>query len=266
MQLLSEGAGTGHGAHIGRDDHHILAAVTELLGVVIHEDGVAGQVVHGDVKEALDLVSVQVHGQHAVGTGGGDHVGHQLGGDGIAGLGLAVLTGIAEVGDDGGDTAGRGALERIDHDEQLHQIVVDGRAGGLDHEHIAAADGLIQGRKNLSIRESANLGLTQLGAHEPADLFCQLGIGIAGKYLDVFAVRNHTKRLLSVIFLYVCICYQRYAFSPEGRFTRSRKRGSSSSMVSWLYTGSHPDSSSAPETALVILSFQTSRSSRPGAM
>ena len=36
----------------------------------------------------------------------GEHIGHQLGGDGIAGLGLAVLTGIAEVGDDGGDAAG----------------------------------------------------------------------------------------------------------------------------------------------------------------
>ena len=82
----------------------------ELLGVVIHEDGVAQQVVHGDVEEALDLGGVQVHGQHPVSAGGGEHVGHQLGGDGIAGLGLAVLTGIAEVGDDGGDAAGGGAL------------------------------------------------------------------------------------------------------------------------------------------------------------
>ena len=109
VQLLSEGAGAGHGANVGRDHHHILTLVTELLGVIIHKDGVAQQVIHGDVEEALDLGGVEVHGQHTVSTGSGDHVGHQLGRDGIAGLGLAVLTGIAEIGDDGGDTAGRGA-------------------------------------------------------------------------------------------------------------------------------------------------------------
>ena len=86
--------------------------------------GAAQQVVHGDVEEALDLVGVQVHGQHPVGAGGGDQVGHQLGGDGVAGLGLAVLAGIAEVGDHGGDPAGGGPLEGVDHHQQLHQVVV----------------------------------------------------------------------------------------------------------------------------------------------
>ena len=68
-----------------------------------------------------------------------DQVGHQLGGDGIAGLGLAVLTGIAEIGDHGGDAAGRGALQSVDHDEQFHQVVIDGRAGGLNNEQIGRA-------------------------------------------------------------------------------------------------------------------------------
>ena len=58
--------------------------------------------VQGNIEEALDLVGVQVHGQNTVSAGGGDHVGNQLGGDGIAGLGLAVLAGIAEVRDNGG--------------------------------------------------------------------------------------------------------------------------------------------------------------------
>ena len=88
------------------------ARLAELLGIVVDEDGVAEQVVHRDIEEALDLRGVQVHRQDAVGAGGGDHVGHQLGGDGVAALGLAVLTGIAEVGDDGGDAAGGGAAGR----------------------------------------------------------------------------------------------------------------------------------------------------------
>ena len=85
MQLLGEGPGTGHGAHIRGDHHHILGLGAELLGIVVHENRVAQQVVHRDVKEALDLAGVEVHGQHTVRAGGGEHIGHQLGGDGITG-------------------------------------------------------------------------------------------------------------------------------------------------------------------------------------
>ena len=191
VQLLGEGTGAGHGAHVGRNHHHVLAVGTELLGVVIHKDGVAGQIVHRDVKEALNLGGVQVHGQHTVGTGGGDHVGHQLGGDGIPGLGLAVLPCITEVGNHCGNASGGCPLERIDHNEQFHEIVVDGGAGRLDHKHIAAADRLIQRHKDLAVRERAYLGFTQLRSHEFADFLRQFWIGIAGKYLDILAVRNH---------------------------------------------------------------------------
>lgn len=38
---------------------------------------------------------------------------------------LFVLPGIREAGDDSCDSAGRGNLTGIDHDEQLHQIVID---------------------------------------------------------------------------------------------------------------------------------------------
>ena len=191
MQLLGEGTGTGHAAHVGGHHHHILALLAELLGVVVHEHGVAQQVVHRDIKEALDLAGMEIHGQHAVGAGGGEHVGHQLGGDGIAALGLAVLTGIAEVGHDRGDAARAGAAARVDHDEQLHQAVIDRLAGGVDEEHIAAADALIQGDRSLAVREGFDLRLAQLDADEPADLLCQCGVGVAGEDLDILAVRNH---------------------------------------------------------------------------
>ena len=169
MQLLRKGTGTGHRAHVGGNHHHVLALCAELLGVVIHENGIAGQIIHRDIKEALDLGSVQVHGQHAVSAGRGDHIGHQLGGDGIPGLGLAVLTCIAEIGNHCGNPTGRCPLERINHDEQFHQVVVDGGAGRLDHKHIAAADRLIQRHKDLTVRERAYLGFTQLRSHEFAD-------------------------------------------------------------------------------------------------
>ena len=52
----------------------------------------------------------------------GDHIGHQLGGNGVAALGLAVLPGIAEVGDYGGDAAGGSAAARVDHHQRLRRV------------------------------------------------------------------------------------------------------------------------------------------------
>ena len=52
------------------------------------------QMVQRNVKEPLYLAGVQVHGQYAVGPGGGDKIGHELGTDGRAALMLLVLPGI----------------------------------------------------------------------------------------------------------------------------------------------------------------------------
>ena len=79
VQLLGKGPGPGHRPHIGGDHHGVVMAVRVLLGEVVHKDGGAQQVVHRDVEEALDLVGVQVHGQHPVCAGLRDQVGHQLG-------------------------------------------------------------------------------------------------------------------------------------------------------------------------------------------
>ena len=61
------------------------------------------QIVGRDIEEALDLAGVQVDGQHAVGAGVSDHVGDELGRDRRARPCLAILTGVAEIGDHGGD-------------------------------------------------------------------------------------------------------------------------------------------------------------------
>jgi hypothetical protein len=64
-----------------------------------------------------------------VAAGGLKHVSHQTSGDGSAGFVLLVLASVGEVGQDGGDAAGRGSLASVDHDEQLHDSIVD-VAGG----------------------------------------------------------------------------------------------------------------------------------------
>ena len=124
---------------------------------------------------------MQVDGDQAVGAGGGDQVGDQLGADRGALLHLAVLARVAEVRGDGDDGAGRGALERVDHHQQLHQVVVDRRAGRLHHEAVHAADVLADLDVELPVGEAGHLG--HAGAHldVPADALRQVAVGIAGE-------------------------------------------------------------------------------------
>lgn len=53
-----------------------------------------------------------------------------------------VLTGVRETGDDGGDAGRGGDLAGINHDEQLHQVVVDFAAAALHDVHVLAAHAL----------------------------------------------------------------------------------------------------------------------------
>ena len=81
-------------------------------------------------------------------------VGHELGGDRHARLRLPVLPGVAVVRHHGRDAAGRRALERVDHDQQLHQVVVHRRAGRLDDEDVLAAHVLVDLDVDLAVARS----------------------------------------------------------------------------------------------------------------
>ena len=155
---------------------------------VVHEERAAQEVVHRDVEEALDLGGVEVHGEHPVGPGGGEHVGHQLGGDGVTGFGLPVLPGIAKVGDHRGDAPGGGPLEGVNHHQQFHQVVVDRGAGGLDHEHVGPTDGFIDGDEALAVGKAAALHVPQGQAELLANGLGQGAVGIAAEDFQILAM------------------------------------------------------------------------------
>ena len=195
MDLGSECTSTRYRAHIGGNDYEFVVIVLifgEFVQIVFYKSGVAQQVINGNVEEALDLGCVKVHSKHAVSAGCSDHIGNQLCRNGIAALSLAVLTGIAKVGDNCSNTARRCAAACIDHDEQLHQMVVYGFAGGLDEINITATDGLFQGNGCFAIRE----GLHYAFAHRQAQFFTdglsKGRIGVAAKDLDV-TIGNHNR-------------------------------------------------------------------------
>ena len=108
--------------------------------------------VDGDVEETLDLVLVEVDADQAVGPGGGDEVGRQLGADRNPGLVLPVLPPVPEVGHHRRHVLGRCALRGVDQEQQLHDVVGVGH-GGLDDEDIAAARVAIDPYEDLAVGE-----------------------------------------------------------------------------------------------------------------
>lgn len=79
---------------------------------------------------------MQIHGDDMVAASGLEHVGHESCSDGCARLVLLVLTCIREVGKDCSDATGRGSLAGVDHDQELHDSVVDvSWCGGLKDEY-----------------------------------------------------------------------------------------------------------------------------------
>ena len=105
--------------------------------------------------------------------------GDQLGGDRRARLDLAILPGVAEVGDDRDDAAGRRALERVDHDQQLHQRLVRRRAGRLHDEAVDAADVLADLDVDLAVGEVRDVGAAERDLDELADLVGEGAIRVA---------------------------------------------------------------------------------------
>ena len=66
--------------------------------------------------------------------------------------------------------AGRAAA-RVDHDEELHEIIVDvWRARGLDQEDVAAADGLFDLDVHLAVGELLDHGGAEVHAEVVGDL------------------------------------------------------------------------------------------------
>jgi hypothetical protein len=51
-----------------------------------------------------------------------------------------VLSGIGEHGYDGGDTSSRSDLASVNHDQQLHEVIVDLAASALNNKHIFATN------------------------------------------------------------------------------------------------------------------------------
>lgn len=83
---------------------------------------------------------MQVDRQYAVNADAGEEVCDNFSGDWhTRGTDATVLTCIAKVRNNSSDTASRSATQRVDHNNQFHQVVVRWSTGGLDDENITTA-------------------------------------------------------------------------------------------------------------------------------
>ena len=133
VEAVGDGGSSLCTASIGGHNHTVLDL--KVVADPAEGAGFSVEVVDGDIEEALDLRGVEIHRDDMVAASGLKHVSHQTGSDGRTRFILLVLTSVGEVGQDGGDAAGRGRLASVDHDEQFHDSIVDvARGGGLQHK------------------------------------------------------------------------------------------------------------------------------------
>ena len=126
-----------------------------------------------DVEESLNLIGMEVHGNHPVNAGHTQQISHQFGTDAYTGLVLTVLAGPAEIRNNGVDALGRGAFGGINHQQQLHQVVGVGE-GALNEEDVTTTDGLFIRYCELTVRELRHDQFAQRASQTLADTFCQV--------------------------------------------------------------------------------------------
>lgn len=148
------------------------------------------ELIDWDVEEALDLRGVQVHAEHPIGAGGLQEVGHQTRPDADARLILLVTTRVWEAGQDGGDATGRSTLERVDHEEGLHEAVIDRRCHRLNDEHIPVTDIFVDPRHQVPVGEFDGFAL----AHRQPEVFTdrarEFGMATTREDRDVTEARH----------------------------------------------------------------------------
>ena len=100
---------------------------------------------------------------------------------GVREPGFAVLPGIAVIGDDRRHPPRRGALQRVERDQQLHQMVVGRIRGRLDHEDVLAAHVFVDLDKHLHVRKAAHARIGQRQVEIGRNRLGERPIAVAGE-------------------------------------------------------------------------------------
>ncbi len=173
IQLLRKKPRPLHTARIRRDHSKIRQI---QVPEVFHQHWRAIQVIHGHVEITLDLRRMQVQCQRPARTRGFQQVRHELRGDGNSWLVFAVLPRIAVIRQNCSNAPGRRALERVDHQQQFHQVAVHGSMARLHDKHIGTANIFQNLEINFAVAEAPEQRLAQRHVQVAADALRQYRI------------------------------------------------------------------------------------------
>ncbi len=179
LEPLGERSCAYNAADIGRYDHQLGRGEARLDVGAHHRRAI--EIVGRNIEKALDLPGVEIDRQDAVGARCGDDVGDELGRNRRARPGFAVLPGIAEIGHNRGDPARRGAFQRVDADQQFHEVVVRRIGGRLDDEDVLAANVLVNFDEHFLVGEAAHARFGQRHVEIVADRPGQREVAVARK-------------------------------------------------------------------------------------
>ena len=116
---------------------------------------------------------------------------------GSRGSRLLVLARVAVPGRHGDDAVRRGALGRVDHQQQLHQVPVHRRVRRLDDEDVRAADRLQVAAVDLAVGEGLQLDAAERDPELPAILRAELLAAAAGEHHQPLVVGGRDARAAS---------------------------------------------------------------------
>jgi len=124
---------------------------------------------------------MQIHGQHTIRPSAHNKIRHKLCRDRHARPVFAVLTGIPKKRKYGRDAFGRSAAGGIYQDQQLHDVFVRRRTGGLNNKDIFASDIVANLDLNFSLRKTSEKNVPERDIEFSCDIDRQLWIGTSRK-------------------------------------------------------------------------------------
>src|SRR5215469_11001754 len=129
-----------------------------------------------DVEKALNLLSVQVERQYPVCTSRDEQIGDEFSGDGNSRLIFAILPGISKIWNNCRDPIGARTSGCINQNEELHQILIRGRAGRLHNVNVAPPNIFINFDPRFAIRKGTDHGLAEGSMHPLANSQSEIAV------------------------------------------------------------------------------------------
>jgi hypothetical protein len=151
-------------------DLHVHQLLVQVVGTTLHSSAFC-LARHGGCGSAVEgVVAIAVHLGRSLGERSASLVVRNV-----------ALSRVGEKRKDGGDALGRGSFAGRDGDEQLHQVVIDLAAAGLDDEDILSSDRVHDLDASLSDRELAKQDVCRRNTEVVADCLGKLRMRAAAQ-------------------------------------------------------------------------------------